>query len=128
MGVGEIGAAIGAGGKLFSGYEQNKALREQAKQTRYEAEEMAKLARQEAENVQEKQKMRFIKSGIEIAPGTALLTLADTKAKGEKTASRILERGYKQSKQLKRSGRNAIISSLLGATSTGLTAYGGYSG
>ncbi len=120
-----VGGIVGAGGQIFSGIEKRKALRKEAREVEEESAFLAEKTEEEAERVQERQKLTFIKSGIEIAPGTALLTLAETKARGTRQAGRIRERGRRQAKTLRRAGRNVLIGSLLGGASTGLTAFGG---
>jgi hypothetical protein len=119
------GAALGTGGQVFSGIEKRKALKKEARDVKEEADFLANQTREDAEKVQERQKLKFIKSGLEIAPGTVLMTLADTKIKGDRMASRISERGRKQSKTLKRAGRNALIGGLLKGGSTAISAFGG---
>lgn len=114
-----------AGGEIFSGIEKRKALKREAREVKDEADFLAQQTREEAEKVQERQKLRFIKSGIDIAPGTALDVLAETKRKGERQASRIQTKGRKQAKVLKRTGRNALIGGLLRGGSTAISAFGG---
>lgn len=119
------GATLAAGGKISSGIEQNKAAREEARQIGSDADRYAREREQDAIDVAKRQKLSFIKSGIDITPGSPLLMLAETKAKGRREAGFIREKAGRQAKSLKRSGRSALISSLLGAGSTAIKAYGG---
>jgi uncharacterized coiled-coil DUF342 family protein len=123
-----LGGLVGAGGQVFSGIEKRKALKKEAREVREEADFLAQQTREEAEKVQERQKLKFIKSGLDIAPGTVLQTLVETKTKGERQAGRISERGRKESKALRRAGRNALIGGLLRGGSTAISSFGGEDG
>jgi len=119
------GAALAGGGQVFSGMEKQKASKEYAGQIEDDAARQAQMIREEAIKTSKKQKLSFIKSGIDITAGSPIMMLADTKAKGEREAGFIQQRAGKQAKSVRKAGRNAFISSLLGAGSTGLSAAGG---
>jgi len=119
-------AALGAGGKIFSGIEQKKALERTAGEIEEDAARLAEQRREEAITTSQKQKLSFIKSGIQLTPGSSLMMLAETKAKGIREASRITEKAEKQARVLRRSGRNVLISSLLSGASQAGQTLGGF--
>jgi hypothetical protein len=119
------GAALGAGGQIFSGFEKKKAAEDEARQIEEDAARQAQMRREEAIGTAKKQKLSFIKSGIDITPGSPIMMIAETKAKGQREAGFITERARKKSKGLKKAGRAALISGFLGAGSSALTGVGG---
>lgn len=129
MGVGTaMAAAFGlqGGGQLYSGYEQNKEAKKTAKELKAEAEYLAQQKREETEGVVQKQKMSYIKSGIELTPDSPLLMLAETRRKGYEEAQRIQDRGYKQARNIRNQGRQALIGSVFNAAGSGIQSYAGY--
>lgn len=122
-----ISSGIQAAGGLYSGYEQNKEAKKTAKELKAEADYLAQQKREETEGVVQKQKMSYIKSGIELTPDSPLLMLADTRRKGYEEARRIQDRGYKQARNIRNQGRQALIGSAIPfAIGSGMQGFSNY--
>lgn len=122
-----IGAAgLGAAGSLYSGIEQRNSANKTAKELKAEAEYLAQQKKEDTEGLIQKQKMAYIKSGIELTPDSPLLMLADTRRKGYEEARRIRDRGYKQARNIRNQGRQALTESVFSAASSGLQGYANY--
>jgi len=117
-------AGAGAVTGAYSGYQQKKEAERNAELTLENTEQQAIMIERGAETLKQTQKSRFLASGIDLS-GSPLLLLKDTLARGKEQANRVRESGANQAKALKRSGRNAFISSILQGTSAGLQAGGG---
>jgi vacuolar-type H+-ATPase subunit H len=129
MGIGALSAVasgVQVAGSLYSGYEQNQSAKKTARELKAEADYLAQQKREETEGVVQKQKMSYIKSGIELTPDSPLLMLADTRRKGYEEARRIQDRGYKQARNIRNQGRQALIGSVFNATGSGLQGYASY--
>ena len=116
-------SALSAGGSIYSGVQQKKEADKQASELEAESNYLADKKREETKNLIQQQKLTYIKSGIELSPGSPLMMLADTKQKGEREAGRIREYGSKQASSLKRQGRQALTGSLFSAGSSALQTY-----
>lgn len=126
-------------GTVIGGIQQRGASKAAAAATSAEAQRQADLRQQETEQrarvearenieLEKRQKLAFIKSGVDVGVGSPLLVLAETERKGEENIEAILKTGRTQatgllatgaaeSRRLKASGRQALISGLTtGAT------------
>ena len=121
-----ISAGVGAAGSLYQGIEQKKEADKQARELQEEANFQANQSRERAERTVQRQKLSYIKSGIQLDSESSKFMFKDTREKGGREASRISERGRKQSSNLKRQGRQALIGGIFGATSSGLQGFGQY--
>ena len=136
--IGLILSAVSTAGAVVGGIQQRGAAKAAAKATTAEAQRQADLVQEEREiqarsearqniELEKRQKLAFIKSGVAFE-GSPLLILAETERKGTENVEAILRSGRTQatgllaegalrSAQLKASGRQALISGLTsGAT------------
>ena len=136
--VATVATVASAAGTVIGGLQQRGAAKAAAKATSIEAQRQADLVQEERElqarsearqniELEKRQKLAFIKSGVSFE-GSPLLILAETERKGAENVEAILRSGRTQatgllaegalrSSQLKASGRQALISGLTsGAT------------
>lgn len=132
-----IGATLlGAGGTIYSGYQQNQAAKREAsleeEQGRLAQEEADREAAAHAEDVRKfsrVQALSFLKNGVTLA-GSPLLVLDETLKKGQEEADSIAKSGaaqrnlYNQRAYNTRSeGRAALVGSLFSAGASAGTSY-----
>ena len=123
-----LGTAISAGGQIASGASKKKASKEEARQLEGDAARQAQMRREEAVKSSKRQKLSFIKSGIDITAGSPIMMIAETKAKGERESGFIKQRGGRQASSTRKVGRQAFTSSILGAGSTVASAASAFGG
>lgn len=135
-----IGAVLGIGASLYSGYQANKSSKEQAKLLKKQGEtlktESIKDAQQlleESERFASDQKMSYISSGVEFAEGSATDTVLQTGIWAQEEADSILARGeagleYHNASAniVTNTGRAQLISGYLQAAGQAANAIGSY--
>ena len=121
-------AAVGTGISAYQSYKEGKTLnaqyQEQGRMLKAESYREAKIIREQGIFFAEEQKMAYMGTGVQFA-GSALITVAQTKAWSEQEAIATERRGDslekqagQQGKAAERQGRAALVSGLLGAGST----------
>lgn len=125
--------------QVVGGIQAQRESNKQAANVRAEAARQSRLAREEAERqaraearenieLEKRQKLSFLKSGVALE-GSPLLLMSETRREGQENVGNILESGRTrqesilrsgqlQSDQLRSSGRQAFIGGLTGAGST----------
>jgi hypothetical protein len=136
-----ISAGVSAGGQLLAGRAQMKAGEAQAKQAAIASAQERDVAEQEAARIRKAgdrqrgaARAQLAASGVAVNEGSSL-TIEDEISQGaEMDAMNTLLTGKRRSdaqqasgRQALKAGRNAMISSVLGATSTALQGWKGVS-
>lgn len=147
IGLGQIFTAVSAISAVVGGIQQKKAADKQASATRAEAQRQANLRQEERESqarveareniqLEKRQKLAFLKSGVSLE-GSPLLLLAETRRvggenveaiikSGQTEATSLLRGGESQAAALKSSGRLALIGGLTGGLTTAAGGFGGF--
>ena len=111
-----IGSAVAS---IGGGISQASEARSQAKSAQEQAEVQARATAREAIDVEKRQKLSFLKSGVALE-GSPLLILAETREKGLENVEAIQGQGRQQAKSILRGGRSALIGGLTSAAQTGV--------
>lgn len=108
---GGVSSFVGGAGSIYSGVKQEEEARRQADIVDREGEiEAARLA-EEGKKFGARQEMSYLKSGV-LLEGSPLLVLADTNRKNLEDQSNTRASASARSSSLRRSGREAFVSSL----------------
>jgi len=113
MGAMAVGLGLGAAASIYAGIQQKKEADIQANIAREESIAEAKKKGEEAEKFMESQELSYLKSGV-MLEGSPLMVLADTSRKSLEEQRSIRRAGSAKAETLKRTGRAALISGLLG--------------
>jgi len=114
-------AAIG--GTVFGGIQQKNEAGRQARFAQEEAEDRARVEARGNIQLEKRQKLAFLKSGVQLA-GSPLLVLAEDRFRGKENVQAILSSGQRRAKAFQQQGKQALISSLVSAAGS---AAGGFS-
>lgn len=99
---------------VVGGIQQKKQTKSEARVIEANAMRQASLREEQAERVKKIQKLKFLKSGVDLE-GSPLLLLEETTRIGREEAAQIRAGGMTQASQLRRRGRSAVIGGMLGA-------------
>lgn len=133
-----IAGLVSMGSKIYTGFQQKKALRkegaliaEQGEITYVEALRDANIIRHQGEVFAQKQSLQYIGSGVTLG-GSALITLKQTRLYAESEAAAVERRGiavrdlgYKKQDIMESEGNASVLSGFLGGFTSMLSAVGG---
>lgn len=102
-------SAVSALASVAGGVQQRSEANKQAKLAGQEAEDRARLEARENIELEKRQKLAFLKSGVAIDSGSPLLVMEEDKRRGEENVDAILGTGANRAASLRSSGRSALI-------------------
>ena len=123
-----IGAAVSIGLAAYSAYQAHETKQEQKAALRKQEEVYKKDLKEKVKKTIAQQKASFLASGISLTSDTAKYTLDDTVVKSDIESGRISDYYNTQIRQASGNARAAYIQAAGSAVSTGVQAYGQYSG
>lgn len=119
---------ISAGSSIYSGIQQNKEAKKQARLAQEQADLSAAEEEKAGARYRNRQAVAYLKSGVAIDQGSPLLAMQETLDTAATNARNIRATGAAQSSILKKQGRNALVGGLISGTSSiagGFTQYRG---
>ena len=119
-------AALSAGSSIFSGMQQNKEAKKQARLAEQQANLTAQEELKNADRYRSRQVVAYLKSGVAVDSGSPLLAMQETLDTAATNARNIRATGAAQASALKKQGRNALTSGLIQGTTSLAGGYSNY--
>lgn len=107
---------ISAGSSIYSGIQQNKEAKKQARLAQEQADATAQQEEANAKRYRNRQVVAYLKSGVAVDTGSPLLAMQETLDTAATNARNIRATGAAQASILKKQGRNALVSGLIEGT------------
>lgn len=120
--------ALSVGSNVFSGIQANKEAKKQAQLTQQQADLSAAEELKQGKRYRNRQAVAYLKSGVAIDQGSPLLAMQETLDTAATNARNIRDTGAAQASIIKKQGRNALISGLIGGTQSIAGGYTQYRG
>ena len=124
IGVGLVGTGVSVYGQMKAGRAEEAASEYNAQLAEQKAFEEETASRERLKKLMARQRALYAKAGVDIASGSPLLVLADTRDEGEDEAMAIRYGGSATASQQRFMGRQARRGANIGATGTFLTGLG----
>lgn len=119
---------ISAGSSIYSGIQQNKEAKKQARLAQEQADLTAQQEEANAKRYRNRQVVAYLKSGVAVDTGSPLLAMQETLDTAATNARNIRATGAAQASILKKQGRNALVSGLIEGTSSVAGGFSQYRG
>lgn len=119
---------ISAGSSIYSGIQQNKEAKKQARLAQQQADISAAEEEKQGARYRNRQAVAYLKSGVAIDQGSPLLAMQETLDTAATNARNIRSTGAAQASILKKQGRNALVSGLIEGTSSVAGGFSQYRG
>lgn len=119
---------ISAGSSIYSGIQQNKEAKKQARLAQEQANATAAEEEKQGKRYRNRQVVAYLKSGVAVDTGSPLLAMQETLDTAATNARNIRATGAAQASTLKKQGRNALISGLIEGTGSVAGGFSQYRG
>lgn len=123
IGLTQILSGVSAVSSIIGGIQQSKEADKQAELARLDAEARAREEARIALEFEERQKLAFLKSGVQLE-GSPLLVLAETRRKGLENVQNVLDTGAARASAISSAGRQSLFSGLTGGLTSAVSLVG----
>lgn len=114
------GIIAGTGAGVASGIEARKSAKKAARIEERNTQLQAGFLEEETEKLKKRQKLLFLKSGINLE-GSPLLLLKETERIGAKRSAEIRAFGAERARGLRRAGKSALTSNIFSGFTSGVS-------
>ncbi len=118
----QVLSAASAASSVIGGIQQSRAASRQAANAQAQAVDQARAETRSNLELEKKQKLAFLKSGVALE-GSPFLVMAEDAQTGEQNVGAILRSGANQARSIRRSGRQALFSGFASGADTIFSGY-----